>query len=214
LVVRDCLFQASRLQVLMWSNNPAPPVLIERNFFRERGSRMVLISHRRAVIRHNILSGPASLAGIHIVGQEKGESLDALEIYNNTIPSSCVNEFTVQGERTRLTIRNNILPAFTYTGPGDQDLSRVVTGKWHVGHNAYVFAPESSGNRTKLIFNRSADLADAPTFLSKQSPVANYLRIPADSPAANGAWPSYIGALPPGPAPKDGDWFTRLRARW
>ena len=26
--------------------------------------------------------------------------------------------------------------------------------------------------------------------------------------------PPYIGALPLGPAPPEGDWFTRLRERW
>ena len=26
--------------------------------------------------------------------------------------------------------------------------------------------------------------------------------------------PFFVGALPPGPAPKEGGWFTRLRERW
>jgi hypothetical protein len=219
LVVRDCLFQASRLQVLMWAGVPAPPVLVERNLFRERGSRIVISSHRQQVIRYNILAGPAPVAGIHIASHDKGESLDALEIYNNTVPTSCINEIKVQGARTRLIIRNNILPAFAYEGPGESDLPATITGgEWHVDHNAYVFAPESGLNRTKLIFNRSADLPDPPTFLSKQPANANYLRIPANSTLATGGaggdWPRYIGALTPGPASSYGDWFSQLRMRW
>jgi hypothetical protein len=41
----------------------------------------------------------------------------------------------------------------------------------------------------------------------------DYLRIPCGgnlaTEGAGGDWPGYIGALPPGPAPNDGDWFTR-----
>jgi hypothetical protein len=32
--------------------------------------------------------------------------------------------------------------------------------------------------------------------------------------AAGGDLPTYIGALLPGPAPPEGDWFTRLLERW
>ena len=52
-------------------------------------------------------------------------------------------------------------------------------------------------------------------FLSDKSGEPNCFRIPTDSPlataGAGGDLPNYIGALPPGPAPKEGDWFTRLQ---
>jgi len=55
-------------------------------------------------------------------------------------------------------------------------------------------------------------------FCSVDPSQPNYARIAVEGPAAKGGaggtWPSYIGAFPPGPAPKEGDWFTRLRKRW
>jgi hypothetical protein len=57
-----------------------------------------------------------------------------------------------------------------------------------------------------------------PKFLSLDPLHPDYLRIAVDcllaKAGAGGAWPSYLGAFPPGSAPKDGDWFTRLRQRW
>jgi hypothetical protein len=67
----------------------------------------------------------------------------------------------------------------------------------------------------------STDCVDPSPFLSVDVNDADYARLSPDSrfsnlanrlSAANGE--SYIGALPPGPAPPEGDWFTRLRERW
>jgi hypothetical protein len=42
----------------------------------------------------------------------------------------------------------------------------------------------------------------------------SFSRPPLAAAGAGGAWPAYLGALPPGPAPQEGDWFTQLRERW
>jgi len=43
----------------------------------------------------------------------------------------------------------------------------------------------------------------------------NYLRLDAKQlPKDAAGQPIQFGALPPGPAPPEGDWFTRLRERW
>jgi hypothetical protein len=63
-----------------------------------------------------------------------------------------------------------------------------------------------------------SDVLAEPKFLSMDPLSPDYLRLPSDSPlakgGAGGSWPNYLGALPPGPAPKEGDWFTRLREKW
>lgn len=89
----------------------------------------------------------------------------------------------------------------------------VVSDFWQVGQNCYPTAPEASPVR----FPRQPTdlLMPDVKFLSTNPADQNYFRIPAESPLATGGaggdLPTYIGALPPGPAPKDGDWFTRLQ---
>ena len=86
---------------------------------------------------------------------------------------------------------------------------------WHVGWNDYLNYNKHPG----IAFPRTTtDLSAEPAFLSLDPKQPDYLRIVNDSPLATagvgGTWPGYIGAFPPGPAPKEGDWFTRLRERW
>jgi hypothetical protein len=87
-----------------------------------------------------------------------------------------------------------------------------------VGNNCYTERPEAMPSRAALVFRRPGDLPGGPTFLSVNPADRDYLRVPAAGPeatgGAGGSLPSYVGALPPGPAPKEGDWFTRLRDRW
>lgn len=42
----------------------------------------------------------------------------------------------------------------------------------------------------------------------------NFMRIKADPKFQIPETGEYIGALPPGPAPAEGDWFTELLDRW
>ena len=87
---------------------------------------------------------------------------------------------------------------------------------WQRGHNCYP--GESTGPKETFLPQAVTDLIAVPQLLSTSRSDSNYLRLPTDSTLAKagggGAWPAYVGALPPGQAPKDGDWFTRLRKRW
>jgi WD40 repeat protein/regulation of enolase protein 1 (concanavalin A-like superfamily) len=88
---------------------------------------------------------------------------------------------------------------------------------WQVGHNGYPNAPDRSDHGTSPLPLQPTDvLVPDLKFLSDKPGDPNYFRIAADSPlataGAGGDLPKYIGALPPGPAPKEGDWFTRLLA--
>src|SRR4029453_15562064 len=85
---------------------------------------------------------------------------------------------------------------------------------WQVGPNFVLLSPPGP------IFSLDPTQGNLPQarFLSLDPTYPDYARIATDSPlaksGAGGAWPAYIGALPPGPAPKEGDWFTRVRKRW
>jgi hypothetical protein len=92
----------------------------------------------------------------------------------------------------------------------------VVSNNWQVGQNCYPTAPEPGGPSPVRFPRQPTDLLVPDVkFLSTNPEDPNYLRIPADSPLATGGaggdLPTYIGALPPGPAPKEGDWLTRLQ---
>src|SRR5262249_32643075 len=95
---------------------------------------------------------------------------------------------------------------------------------WHVDHNAWsrqtpTEPPLDERERAFIHFPvPAADLSAEPEVLSEDSAHRHFYRLaPGDALAtagAGGAWPSYLGALPPGPAPSAGDWFTKLRERW
>ena len=113
-----------------------------------------------------------------------------------------------------VTVRNNIIRwgfSFTIGSIKHKDAAR----GWTMGHNCYL---EYGKDPNPVTPKRSTDIEDQAEFLSLDPNHRDYLRVPPDSPlgksAAGGTWPSYIGAFPPGPAPQDGDWFTRLRQRW
>jgi hypothetical protein len=76
-----------------------------------------------------------------------------------------------------------------------------VAGYW------YHLRPESLPKSQDLVFHRPGDPLVQPRFLSEDPAHPDFARLEAipGVPAA--------GAMPLGPAPKAGDWFTRLRAR-
>lgn len=107
----------------------------------------------------------------------------------------------------------------------------VATGNICVGIRRFVNPPEQTQNLFKSWrFERNSvshtydsdrdiplfktEFLGAPEFLSVDPSDRDYMRIkptPRFRTASDG---SYLGALPPGPAPPQGDWFTRLRERW
>jgi hypothetical protein len=93
---------------------------------------------------------------------------------------------------------------------------KAMTGVWKIGHNSFSATPKHVGPTSFPVFaEQPTDKIVAGPFLSDDPKHADFLRITADGPLANGgvggALPTYIGPLPPGSAPKEGDWFTRLQ---
>lgn len=96
------------------------------------------------------------------------------------------------------------------TGGGEKD-----AWQWEIGYNCY---PGDGNIPAENALPRPANILALPILYSAHPRKPNFARLKPDSPGAKsgkgGAWPSYAGALPPGPAPKEGDWFTGLRSRW
>lgn len=89
-------------------------------------------------------------------------------------------------------------------------------GSWQVGHNCYQDEPRHFDELREYPRDLKTDLLLPAPLLSMDPKEPGFLRIAADSPlataGAGGDLPKYIGPLAPGPAPKEGDWFTRLQA--
>lgn len=207
-VVRECRFDTA-LNVAFNASAPGRKqrALIERNWFRSTPQEACLIVRGAGdtlIIRHNLSDGtqPGALHLLDTAGMGR------LEIANNSFLSGGVRLFGSL-EASGTIVRNNILPeGIGAEGAAAAQLA-VVAQRWEVGGNIYAGAP-SGADELPLA---ATDSVGKPTFLARESDDPNYLRIASDGDearrGAGGDWPKYVGALPPGPAPAEGDWLTR-----
>jgi hypothetical protein len=206
IVIRRCAIYGGYLEIE--GNRSRVAVYVENSYFRETGCISSGSGRlQKLIVRHNVFDNV--LGGIWF--QDLNEVSETLEISNNTFrvkhdPISIVHTAPKSG----IVIRNNCSEGSI----GLDDKAVVDVGdsfqNWHFDHNCYI--------HRGALPRAPSDVLDEPPFLSVDPSHPDYLRISADGPAsrggAGGAWPGYIGALPPGPAPKEGNWFTRLRQRW
>jgi hypothetical protein len=96
------------------------------------------------------------------------------------------------------------------TGGGERE-----PWSWKIGHNVY---PGNGAIAIENAMTQPSNVMATPVFYSVWTNDADFARLRPDSPGASSSpgegWPDYAGALPPGPVPKQGDWFTTLRDRW
>ncbi|HET6882118.1 MAG TPA: protein kinase [Pirellulales bacterium] len=213
--VRDCLFD---IKLNFNALEPRRPVaVIERNWFRPSPQYFSLYVHgpaQRIVLRHNVfdVQGKGAL-GFRDVG-----TMGRLEIYNNTILGR-VNFGASDPARDNLgmpmtgLIRNNLFQQPIECEAADESSLARAAENWQIGNNEYEEKAATPGQ----LASTKSDFTGEPKFLATTSDARDYLRIAADSEEAHrgagGEWPSYLGALPPGRAPIEGDWFTRLQQR-
>jgi hypothetical protein len=114
-------------------------------------------------------------------------------------------------ESQDVTIERNILVGQTRFA-SEALPQRFIAKEWTVVAN--LVWPISGNTEDTLL--SAADKVANPEFISLDPKQRDYARIAIDSAAASNATKdgSFIGALAPGPAPPEGDWFTRLRERW
>jgi ribosomal protein S27E len=205
-VVRNCRFDFAGIGF----DAPAgsvPTVVLQRNYFKHAYLASTSARSQKVLIRHNVFDLPKD--GIWV--EKLKEVSEILEISNNTFASPPSSISIVQSApKSGIVIRNNCSDrGIGLDGKALADAGDSVKN-WQLDHNCYI--------RRGSLPKASSDVVEEPPFLSLDPSHPDFLRIAADGPAAKGgaggAWPSYIGAFPPGPAPKDGDWFTRLREKW
>ncbi len=194
--------------------------VVEHNFLDGPGNQCLWATgdFRSLVIRHNILGGNANHADL---GFENLKVIEVLEVSNNTSLSARPFVFAGDLPTAHVTIRNNLRTGAGMIAIANDRGTAPVRDTWQVSHNAYLREPQHGefGYLKHMFFPRAShDVLAESNFLATDFVNPDYLRMPLDSPQANGGaggnWPSYIGALAPGPAPRDGDWFTQLRKRW
>lgn len=201
IVVRDCLFDYAILSIAGGVGHST--FAVERNYFRNSNVGLGNLLDR-AIVRHNVFDGAKAcfwIQGLTDIGR-------VLEICNNTAATgvAVVNGAPLRG----VILRNNITGHDVEVDEQVYKLCGEMAKNWQRDHNSYLRRP--------LFAKLPTDVTADPAYLSTEPADRDYLRFPADGPLATGGaggeLPTYMGALPPGPAPKEGDWFTRLRERW
>jgi serine/threonine protein kinase len=220
--IRDCVIEGSVVVVPSHRAIPLHPdrqstAVIERNYFPGVGTRQHLMiigeSMRNVAIRHNVFAGKSGTD----INLSLFDASDSLEVTNNLLLSPTAIAFQERAPRGAVIIRNNIhtQDSIVYFSTGLK--LRETARSWNMDHNAYPDLRDRAASE-HLLPRPPGDLVTLPRFLSKVPQERDYLRIPADDPlakaGAGGALPEYLGALVPGPAPKEGDWFSRLHERW
>jgi hypothetical protein len=207
-LVRDCFFDKCHTYAQVQDEAPAEPdFYVVRNLFQEtRGSVTVVNSWRRVVVKNNLITS-SDVAGVAF-GNSSGVS--SIVVTGNTI---LADELGVQfiGEvfPKNVTLTNNVLfgVRFASKHSGGMPVPASVSN-WTVGNNLYLAESDESYELPR----GPTDRRGGPELFSLARNEADYLRASGDALIVEGG--GFIGALPPGPVPPEGDWFTRLRERW
>ncbi|MEI8381392.1 MAG: bifunctional serine/threonine-protein kinase/formylglycine-generating enzyme family protein [Planctomycetota bacterium] len=216
--IRDCLFRG---QLIVTATNPEAIVVVEQNLLTGPGAASLAFGglFNQLEIRNNVLGGEAKFSDIAF----ELDGIPRLGVRNNTSLSRYPLQFARILPKGQVIFVNNlrIHPGFVVLAPGiEQDLP-ATAGNWQFAGNAFprqLNGGELGLPKQNIYSANSGDVVGLVKLLSLAETDADYLRIPADSPlatkGAGGDLPRYIGALPPGPAPAEGDWFMQLREKW
>lgn len=219
IVVRDCVFES---QLWLNSRGENSRFLVERNFFVGPGKlgSFVIADSRlsTAVVRHNVFVGQQDVPMLTIA---RLLACDNLRIVNNTFDSPIAMQFVGQcPSQGTAAIRNNLLTGSRGLMIITSDVKASAAAyleKHSIGHNAFS-GPLTEPEDLRGLVSTEGDFRQTVPLLSADPVQTTYLRIPADFATtqlggAGGEFADYRGALPPGPPPPEGDWFTSLRQR-
>ncbi|MEZ6129026.1 MAG: protein kinase [Planctomycetaceae bacterium] len=191
-------------------------VLIVENVFRRTWPSHVdghQVSMSGTDTRVQLVRNIMDCASSHAVNLHGLKEPVRIEIRNNTLYgarySSVVQRFTAsRGVR----IVGNIMQRFQVT------LEKPANLEWDIRWNCVAPDNLDLDSIDFLSFPTATNYGVHVRPLTDNPSDRNYMRIPVGvvpTPTGDGPEiPAYIGALPPGPAPPDGDWLTRLQDRW
>lgn len=223
------LIQETLLDGLLFFKQDIPSrTVVQYNLIRAEQSVGLWLPLRagETIVRHNVIQAHS---GIVIRARERPQDATSAAaghlIANNVIdtsggvplwaerPSADPKQLLPLWKNVR--IQNNVFRSQTGTGIElHADDQKAVAGAWRLGHNCFSVEPRSVPDHFPALPRQATDVVLAGQFVSVDRQDPQYLRMAADSPlrtaGAGGDLPAYVGALPPGPAPNGGDWFTRL----
>lgn len=209
-VVRDCIFDG-QLNANAGPNRHDPRIAVERNWFRDmrRTSPLEVFGKWASVeIRQNVMG----LTHGFTVNFVKNGGSGVLVFSHNTLPQGTLAFFQASpGPLVR--IDHNVLAngvGLNLESPtGRSNLIK----SWQVGYNHFL----NTWQGDNLYPETESDQVGGLEFLSLEADQKDYLRIKDRklmARAESDDEPNQVGAFPAGPAPNEGDWFTRLRERW
>ncbi|MCH8148029.1 MAG: hypothetical protein IH987_08560 [Planctomycetes bacterium] len=186
----------------------------------------------RIVIRHNFIHAGNSIVWNTLEPEEAATTRDAPHLICNNVLDSTHPPMLVRiknvGHRSNpddppmaahVWVMNNVLRAAFSGGilvaKADWE---TLQETWRVDYNCYLNGTRDFGHVISIPLGDHDRVLSSP-YLSLDATDASYYRIREDTElGVSGAGteiiglPKYIGPLPPGPAPKEGDWFTELLA--
>jgi tetratricopeptide (TPR) repeat protein len=205
----------------------AADIVMERNRVLaprlSQGVRVVPSHAGKTVIRHNVIH---AFNGIALAPQDANVETRATYLIANNVLDVVNCPLWAWGDEKlavpkTVRIHNNLVHSRDKNGfeVSAQHFPNIKDA-WQVGHNGFRDKPPEPADRPSGMYHwplgKLDQIRDALFLSDTRGELTKYLRIAADSPLATGGaggdLPRYIGAFPPGPAPKDGDWFTRLLA--
>ncbi|HTI50572.1 MAG TPA: hypothetical protein VL475_06470, partial [Planctomycetaceae bacterium] len=224
-VVRNCVFEC---RLGLNSAHGHSQFVLEQNLFQTSDVpyhvSVADAKYDSLVIRHNIFAGRPSIHEVLLQFPNDDASFRVLEITNNTSLSQAIPGFQRVLPAGDVRILNNLRlrpGILMFSDNAEREMPRAIR-EWHVGHNAYprrIKTGDLPSLGDEHIFPTPAtDVLAQPGFASVDATHPDYFRIPAGSPLATAGagnkWPAYVGALPPGPAPAGGDWFSKMQQQW
>jgi hypothetical protein len=223
-------FRENYLEGEIESHGEIPAYVFESNYIRCGKWHALLLRHkfRTVSLRHNVIVtggiGGVSLEQAPLPASESEAT--SIEITSNTFDCETVPLTILPpigggptiGEVARVQIQSNIL--LSRKDHGIEVHAAVSSGpqrrNWRLSHNAYAATPKPGAGWMSAQSVDDTDVVEPVLLLSDDPVQRDYARIAADGPSAKGGaggdLPAYIGALPPGPAPEQGDWFSRLQS--
>jgi serine/threonine protein kinase len=230
-VIRNCAF-ATPLGVFM--SDSASNLLVRHNWFNRSlycslniGSIPDHFGNHAVEVRENLFDGTIDGTGMAISQDQPDRKSQFLTVANNTFLGFARTEVNYRLLRQPVVaphtsvVRNHFHVPFGCLGfqrshgalANDAEMAAAANRQWQIVDNSSPFFSSEPG-----ILCQPGGMRIWPTILLSQDRAdRDYLRFPADSPlqleSRNGS-PTWIGALPPGPAPPEGDWFTNLLDRW
>jgi len=186
-------------------------IALFKNWFPDYPAGTINVSgtrHGRITIVRNVFFEESHKSTVFF-GTSENLRQNSVVFESNTVLTGGQTLQGVPGQPNQeLTLRNNILSG-SIVANSPTLVSRTAPPHWKIAGN--LWRRQVAADNAFTI--PETPVADDTIFLTTDRNGRDFGRIRPDSAAvfANG---DYAGALPPGPAPAEGDWFTRLRERW